>query len=118
MRGPPAMPVAEQRVVHHPVGPEEVGADVEHRDHEVVALAGALPVEQRRADGLGHREGGGLVDDDVAHEVGQRDGLALLAGDDAGERLDDRVDDRPVGVRTGGAVAADRHVDHAAGCAP
>ena len=30
-----------------------------------------------------------------------------------GERLDDRVDDRTVGVRTGGSVPADRHVDHA-----
>ena len=40
MRGPPAMPVSEQGVVHHPVRPEEVGADVEHRDHEVVALSG------------------------------------------------------------------------------
>ena len=75
--------LAEQRVVHHPVGPEEVGADVEHRDHEVVALAGALAVVQRRADRLRHGEGGGLVDDDVAHEVGQRDGFALLPGDDA-----------------------------------
>ncbi len=105
--------LSEQGVVHHPVGPEEVGADVEHRDHEVVTLSGALAVVQRCTDGLGHGEGGGLVDDDVAHEVGQWDGLALLPGDDGGECLDDRVDDRTVGVRTGGSVPADRHVDHA-----
>ena len=78
----------------------------------MVTLAGALPVEERGTDRLRHGEGGGLVDDDVAHEVGQRDGLALLAGDDPGERLDDRVDDRPRGVGTGGSVAADGRVDH------
>ena len=76
---------------------------VEHRHLDALALAGALPVEQRRQHRLDDGQRGHLVAERRRHEVGhaERGGVQPRV---AGEGLDDVVVGREVG---GTAVAAE-----------
>ena len=101
----------QHRVGHPAVGPEELDGDVEHRQFDVLtALALAAGVERRR-DREGCHPRGRLVDDPVAHEVGDRDLRVHLEGDVARHRLHDRVVDGAVGVGARRSVTRHRAVD-------
>ena len=103
--------LAEQRVGHHAVGPEERERDVDHRDAHVLAAGAARAREERGGDRLRRGVGSGLVDDDVADQIGDRHIGILLDRDVTGDPLQDRVVDAAVPVGPRLAVAADRDVD-------
>ena len=97
--------------VHHPVGPKEVEQGVQHRQLDVLATATAFTHQECSGDRLGGGQRRALVGDDVAYQVGEGNLRIDLARHHSGDPLDHRVEHRPVGVRAGRPVAADRDVD-------
>ena len=101
----------EKGVADHAIGEEESGGRIEHRNLDVLPACTALARKERRGHRLGDGEGCRLVDDDVSHQVGNRDVGVVLDCAVSGDALDDRVVDTAVRIGTRRPVAADRNVD-------
>jgi hypothetical protein len=112
-RRPPGQLLVDRRVgegvVHHPLGPQEVHRRVQHRQHDLAALAGALAPEQGGEHALHDGQRGDLVRQERAHELGRV--VAALPGHHRRHRLDDGVVDTVGHPRAVVAVTAHRGGD-------
>ena len=97
--------------VRHAVGPEPSQRGIEHREFDVLPTRSTLSGEERRGDRLSDRVRCRLVSDERTDEIGERQRFAHLAVHHSSQTLDDRIEHRPLTVRTGRTEARDRGVD-------